>query len=120
MDITWNEFKTLLLSAIERNIPSHTQRRKNRYPWINKEVKCLLRKKKRLYKQAKKTGKWENYRFLQKECRRQMRAIEWEYINNTIEGLRKYNTKPFWSYVKSRRQDSTSVAPLKKEHNTPE
>ena len=44
-----------------------------------------------------------------------MRAIEWEYINNTIEeGLRNNNTKPFWSYVKSRRQDSTGVAPLKK------
>ena len=115
IDIMWNEFKTLLLSAIEGNIPSHTQRRNNRYPWINKEVKRLLRKKKRLYKQAKKTGKWENDRFLQKECRRQMRAMEWEYINNTIEeGLRNNNTKPFWSYVKSRRQDSTGVAPLKK------
>ena len=110
----WNEFKTLLLSAIEGNIPSHTQRRNNCYPWINKEVKRLLRKKKRLYKQAKKTGKWENYRFLPKECRSQMRAIEWEYINNTIEGLQNNNTKPFWSYVKSIRQDSTGVAPLKK------
>ena len=115
IDNMWNEFKTLLLSAIEGNIPSHTQGRNNRYPWINKEVKRLLRKKKRLYKQAKKTGKWENYRFLQKECRRQMRAMEWEYINNTIEeGLRNNNTKPFWSYIKSRRQDSTGVAPLKK------
>ena len=56
IDIMWNEFKTLLLSAVEGNIPSHTQRRNNRYPWINKEVKSLLRKKKRLYKQANKTG----------------------------------------------------------------
>ena len=115
VDIMWNEFKTLLLSAIEGNIPSHTLRRNNRHPWINKEVKRLLRKEKRLYKQAKKTGKWENDRFLQKECRRQLRAIEWEYINNIIEeGLRNNNTKPFRSYVKSRRQDSTGVAPLKK------
>ena len=44
-----------------------------------------------------------------------MRAMEWEYINNTIEdGLRNNNTKPFWSCVKSRRQDGTGVAPLKK------
>ena len=44
-----------------------------------------------------------------------MKAIEWEYINNTIEeGLQNNNTKPFWSYVKSRRQDSTGVAPPKK------
>ena len=45
-----------------------------------------------------------------------MRAIEKEHINNTIEeGLwNDNNTKPFWSNVKSRRQDSTGVAPLKK------
>ena len=44
-----------------------------------------------------------------------MKAIEWEYINNTIEeGLQNNNTKPFWSSVKSRCQDSTGVAPPKK------
>ena len=29
------------------------------------------------------------------------------------EGLRSNNTKPFWHYIKSRRQDSVGVAPLK-------
>ena len=44
-----------------------------------------------------------------------MRAKELEYLNNTIEeGLPRNNTKPFWSYVKCRRQDTTGVAPLKK------
>ena len=42
-----------------------------------------------------------------------MRAKEWGYINKTI-GLRNNNTKPFWNYVKSRRQESTGVAHLKK------
>ena len=74
-----------------------------------------MRKKKRLYKKARKTGNWSNYRFFQKECRREMRETECQYVNRVIEeGMKGNNTKPFWSYVKARRQDNTGVAPLKK------
>jgi len=31
-----------------------------------------------------------------------------------MEGLNKNNTKPFWKYVKSKRQDANGIAPLKK------
>ena len=44
-----------------------------------------------------------------------MRTAEWEYINNTItQGLQTNNSKPFWKYIKSRKQDNIGVAPLKK------
>ena len=44
-----------------------------------------------------------------------MRKAEWEYINNTItQGLQTNNSKPFWKYIKSRKQDNIGVAPLKK------
>jgi len=43
-----------------------------------------------------------------------MRQAEWDYINNIIlEGLASNNTKPFWQYVKAKRQDNIGVAPLK-------
>ena len=36
-------------------------------------------------------------------------------INNVIQkGLNENNSKPFWRYVKSRRQDNVGVSPLKK------
>ena len=31
-----------------------------------------------------------------------------------MEGLNNNNTKPFWKYVKSKRQDANGIAPLKK------
>ena len=65
-----------------------------------------------LHKKAKKSGNWSNYRFHQKECRRTMRKAEQQYINDE-EGMRENNTKPFWRYVKARRQDNIGVAPLK-------
>ena len=67
-----------------------------------------------MHHQAKKTKKWKNYRFFQKDCRREMRKLETDYINSKIEqGLKENNQKPFWRYVKSRRQDSSGIAPLK-------
>jgi predicted double-glycine peptidase len=30
-----------------------------------------------------------------------------------IEGLENNSTKPFWRYIKSKRQDSCGIAPLK-------
>jgi hypothetical protein len=81
---------------------------------MNRYLKRLLNRKKRLFKKAKKTKKWGNYRFIQKQCRREMRKAEQNYINQTIlEGLAGNDTKPFWRYVKSRRQDNVGVAPLK-------
>jgi hypothetical protein len=74
----------------------------------------MFKKKARLYKRAKKTKVWKNYRHFQKECTRQVRKAEWAYINNAImEGLENNNPKPFWKYIKSRKQDNIGVAPLK-------
>jgi hypothetical protein len=61
-------------------------------------------------------GSTTNYKHYQKECKRQIRKAEWNYINSAIqEGMEKNNTKPFWKYmyVKSRKQDNIGVAPLK-------
>ena len=44
-----------------------------------------------------------------------MRKAEWEYINTTVtQGLQTNNSKPFWKYIKSRKQDNIGEAPLKK------
>jgi hypothetical protein len=75
----------------------------------------MFKKKTRLYHQAKKTNKWTNYKHFQKECKSQVRKAEWNlYINDTImEGLQNNNSKPFWKYVKSRKQDNIGVSSLK-------
>jgi len=80
----------------------------------------MLKKKQRqrLYRQARKTKKWSNYRSYQKECKRHLRKAEYEYINqNIFEGLKNNNTKPFWKYIKLKRQDAGGILPLKKGAN---
>ena len=42
------------------------------------------------------------------------KKAEVDYVNNTIqEGFDNNNSKPFWRYVKAKRQDNVGVAPLK-------
>ncbi|KAL8565040.1 hypothetical protein ACOMHN_003416 [Nucella lapillus] len=114
MEDLWSTFKSSLLSAIDTHIPHKMKTRRPCLPWINTSLKRMLRKKKRLLTRARKTNNWTTYKFHQKECRRQMRKAERNHINTTIEeGLKSNNSKPFWQYIKARKQDSTGVAPLK-------
>ncbi|KAK3096065.1 hypothetical protein FSP39_022689 [Pinctada imbricata] len=110
----WSTFKADLFKTMDANIPNKEIRSRNNIPWIKHKHKKMLKRKQRLYKQARKTRKWTNYRAYQKECKRSLRRAEWEYVNsNIIEGLQNNNNKPFWKYVKSKRQDSNGIAPLK-------
>ncbi|CAG2210038.1 unnamed protein product [Mytilus edulis] len=114
----WDTFKSQLQKTMNTNIPNKEIRSRNNIPWIKHKQRKMLKKKQRLYKQARKTNKWSNYRSFQKECKKQLRKAEYEYVNqNIFEGLNNNDTKPFWKYIKSKRQDSGGIAPLKKGTN---
>ena len=47
-----------------------------------------------------------------------IRKAEWNHVNNVIkDSLEENNTKPLFSYCKSKRQDNIVIAPLKSEGN---
>ena len=110
----WTCFKSDVMKEVDKFIPSKLKGGRSRTPWINSDIKRMLKKKHRLFQQARKTQHWDNYRNFQRECKRAIRKAEYTYVNNIIdEGLRENNTKPFWQYVKSKKQDNIGVAPLK-------
>ena len=48
-------------------------------------------------------------------CKREFKKAETDYVNKTIqEGFENNNSKPFWRYIKSKRQDNIGTAPLKR------
>ena len=50
----------------------------------------------------------------QKRCKIEFKKAEVNYINNTIQqGLSDNNTKACWRFVKSRRQETIGLHPLK-------
>ena len=45
-----------------------------------------------------------------------LNKAHWTYVNGILlEGLENNETKPFWTYVKARKQDNVGVTPLKKD-----
>ena len=114
MHILWDLFHTEMLSAIDKFIPHCLHKKSTSLPWLNKRLRSLLKCKARLHKKAKTSNNWDQYHQFQRQCKKEMRQAEWDYINNIIlEGLASNNTKPFWRYVKAKRQDNIGVAPLK-------
>jgi hypothetical protein len=103
---------------MNNSIPNKEIKSRNNIPWVKRKERKMLIKKQRLYKQARKTNKWTNYRTFQKECKRHLRKAKRDYVStNIIDGLNNNNTKPSWKYVKSKRQESGGIAPLKKGTN---
>ena len=110
----WSFFKSNLMKEIQDFIPYKNSSSRKSLPWLNRSLHRMVRKKARLYTQARKNKNWSKYRQFQKDCKHAFRKAGWDYINNFLqEGLANNNTKPFWRYVKSKKQDNIGVSPLK-------
>ena len=71
-----------------------------------------------MYKRAKKTKKpshWEAYNRVSSSTKKALKKAHWQHVNLILDTAEKeHNTKPFWNYIKSQRQDTAGVSPLKK------
>jgi hypothetical protein len=113
----WVNFKSRLDTIITKNVPSNLSSTRHNLPWLDCSLKKLLRRKKRLFKKAK-TSKcpidFANYKTQKKTVQSKLKSAHDNYINNIlVESLQSKDTKPFWRYIKQRRQDSTGIAPIK-------
>ena len=56
----WNDIKSCVESTMNANIPTKTISGKNPKPWLTSDIRRLSRRKHRLYKRAKRSGKPEH------------------------------------------------------------
>lgn len=117
----WTVFKEQLQSSTTTHIPHKTSRRKAGQPWITSELRRLIRKRDRKYKQWKKIGT-EQFRtefvYLRREVQKQLRRAYWNYVGRLFEPTSEEDTntpssKRFWTYMKHQRATSSGVPPLK-------
>ena len=88
--------------------------------WINTEIKRLSRRKQNAYtkaKASKKTKDWDHYKSIKKKCKIECRKAYNNYVSTMLNNNIKSNPKRLWSFIKSRRCDSSRVAPLSKGGN---
>ena len=99
-DETWEIFKKGIIDSMNKNIATRLSSLRLSLPWVNRKIKKMLRRKQRLYRQAKAKNNWTNYRQCQREIKRAIQKAEYKYINDRIEeGLNSNDSKPFWRYI---------------------
>ena len=87
-----------LEGILANNIPSKFSNSRHNLPWMNRNLKRLIRKKGRRFKKAKKSGMDEDrarYLDIDQMVKREVQYAERVLVNVILQN------KPFWKYVKS-------------------
>ena len=88
-------------------------------PWVDHKTKVLLRKRDRAYKKWKKSGDsghQQELKDLKRQAQCQLRRNYWTHTARLIEDSTADGSRPskaFWSYVKARGTEPSTVSPLK-------
>ena len=118
----WNQITSFLHHLMDTMVPSKLSSSRFSQPWINRHLKALSRRKKKAFKRAKRTknpSDWLKYKNLKKIMQRDSRNAYHSFISDMLasdsDSDSSFNRKKFWSYIKSKRCDSSGVAPLMKD-----
>ena len=113
----YNSLCAHINSILDEHVPSKMSKPPQSLPWFNSSLKRMCRKKQRLFNAATRTHKkaqWDRYRAHKKDTLKAVGRSRWSYINDILQfGLDNNDSKPFWCYVRSQRQDSLGVSALK-------
>ena len=106
---------------MEDSVPKKQISNKINKCWFNSKLKKLCKQKENLFKKFKATNAiriHKKYLKIKHLTQKMSRNLQNEYVNNVIT---KDKNKNLWSYIKSRKMDTTGIAPLKgqdsKTHN---
>ena len=109
IDSDWQQWLDLFLGALADNIPVKSFKRKNTPPWLDNEVKHLLKKKETARRKAKKSGRLnfhEKFRALRQQTKKLLTEKRKEWFQG-LPDLLKSNSKKFWSSFKSTTKQSS-------------
>ncbi|CAC5406833.1 unnamed protein product [Mytilus coruscus] len=90
-------------------------------PWLNREIKTIIRNKQRVYNKANRTNNkkyWKEFKLLRKTVYFKLEEAHQNYISQILkvdeDGERKtlVGRKKFWQYVRSKKRDSCGIAIL--------
>ena len=118
----WDTFTNNLQESINNHVPQKIAKSKDKFPWITKEIKQMIRRRDRMYKRKKKiqpSGRYQQVKKLKQLVQRKMRQAYWNYIEEVIsiehvpEQNNRTNTKKFWTYNKHRKKDNSTITGLK-------
>ena len=100
---------------LSKYVPSKQLSTRHNLPWFDNKAKS----NQKIYNRAKLTGNtndWQKYRNVKKSTNHHLKRSHRHHVNSKLyDALENNNTKPFWSYIKSLKNDNNVVAPIKVE-----
>jgi hypothetical protein len=111
----WSDIKLELHKLMDMYIPTKTISGRFHQPWITKNIKRAVNKKQRIYKKARKTNSdedWGKFKEFRKATKKLIQKSHNEFLNNMLDPESDTNSKKLWSYIKSKRQDTTGIGSL--------
>ena len=122
----WVSFKSEIIAAIERFIPSKMTKTKYSSPWIDSSIKRLIKRRDRLYFRAHKSSSPDiksHYKRFRAHVQKVIRDAYWRHISNIFSfdtdsadpdcPKKNENAKKFWSFVKSLKKDAFGINSLR-------
>ena len=106
IESSWEGFLDLFEAAVHDCIPRKRSRRKSN-PWITSDIKKLIRKKQKAFKDAKRSATkelWEQYKHLRNEVKCETNKAFFEYVNRLFTHSSD-NKKRFFAFVRSQRKN---------------
>lgn len=112
VECNWNLFKDKTRNLINKYIPLRIISCKHRSPWFNVSLKRLLNKKKRLFRNAKRTNahdRWLSYNQATSAYKDAVKKAKLAFYRDTLPTLLTQNVKKFWNVVNGSKRNSVSL-----------
>ena len=103
----WESLKTEVFRTMKKNIPHKRISSWQHVPWMKITIKRLIRKKKRLWKKAKKTNKeehWQEFKDTRKAVKHRMKKSYDDYVSGIFEKSEKGSHKQFWKFINNQKK----------------
>ncbi len=112
----WTFFKSSIDYCLDTLVKSKQASGNYRMPWINREIRGMRRKRKKMYDRAVKIDNnesWDAYYAQRRATDRQTNNSYYNYINSILEPALDKNSRNFYKFIKSRKKDTFGVSTLK-------
>ena len=118
----WDTFTNNLQESINNHVPQKIAKSKDEFQWITKEIKQMIRRRDRMYKRKNKSNHQDDinkFKKVKQLVQRKMRQAYWNYIEEVIsiehvpEQNNRTNTTKFWTFIKHRKKDNSTIPGLK-------
>jgi Reverse transcriptase (RNA-dependent DNA polymerase)/Endonuclease-reverse transcriptase len=111
----WCTLRDRIHALVDRYVPERRRRNHNRPPWLTRDILRAIRKKKRLWRQAKEGQNVTEYKAAEKAVKNQIRNAKRKFERDIAKGCgsEQANKKRFFSYIKKKTKSRPGIGPLK-------